>query len=94
MKFAEYGRVFLDNHEGDDEVAKSYESEEEKGNDRSSSLTGKVGEVEGVVKEKRKRKNKPRNKSNKGWIYITGLPGDITIEEIKSHFSKAIDIER
>lgn len=41
-----------------------------------------------AVKEKRKRKNKSRSKQNKCWIYITGLPSDVTAEELKSHFSK------
>ena len=54
-----------------------------------------IGSIKGddeatAVKEKRKRKNKPRNKQNKCWIYITGLPIDVTTEELKSHFSKVI----
>ena len=47
-----------------------------------------------TVKEKRKRKNKPRNKQNKCWIYITGLPPDVTTEELKSHFSKVLIFNR
>ena len=46
-------------------------------NDNSSSKTSKK------KKSKKNKKTAPNN-----WIYITGLPKDITIEEIKSHFSK------
>ena len=38
-----------------------------------------------IKQEKRKRKNK---KGPNTWIYVTGLPADITTEEIQSHFSK------
>lgn len=38
-------------------------------------------------KNKRKRKRKKVTGPNL-WIYITGLPSDITIEEIQSHFAK------
>lgn len=41
--------------------------------------------------QKNKKKRKPRKKRHKGpntWIYVDGLPADITIEEIKDHFSK------
>lgn len=48
--------------------------------------------------EKRKRKRKAKkkkagdtweeNKKKNLWIYVTGLPTDITLEEIKNHFSK------
>ena len=35
--------------------------------------------------KKRKRKNK---KGPNTWVYVTGLPADVTIEEIQSHFGK------
>jgi HIV Tat-specific factor 1 len=36
---------------------------------------------------KKKRKNRKKKRPNT-WIYIEGLPPDITVEEIKQHFSK------
>ena len=41
-------------------------------------------------KRKRKRKNRHRAAAEKLWIYVTGLPSDITVEEIKAHFSKVV----
>lgn len=37
--------------------------------------------------EKQKRKRKKAKKSPNHWIYITGLPPDISYEEVKIHFS-------
>ena len=41
-------------------------------------------------KRKRKKKKKSGWKENASglWIYVTGLPSDVTAEELKSHFSK------
>lgn len=40
-----------------------------------------------------KKKRKSSKKSNGNWIYITGLPSDITVDELKSHFCKVGLIE-
>ena len=60
------------------DASKEHEIETQKNTDQEAD----------IGKEKRKRKNKSKSKVTKGWIYITGLPADITIEEMKSHFSK------
>jgi len=40
-------------------------------------------------KEKKKRRNKKKHKKLPStWVYITGLPPDVTVEELKDHFSK------
>lgn len=39
-------------------------------------------------KEKRKRKKKKKAKLPNTWVYVSGLPADVTFEEIKDHFSK------
>mmetsp|Transcript_28224 Transcript_28224/g.47464 ORF Transcript_28224/g.47464 Transcript_28224/m.47464 type:complete len:579 (+) Transcript_28224:54-1790(+) len=39
-------------------------------------------------KPKRKRSKKKSKKGPTTWVYVTGLPPDITVEEIKDHFSK------
>jgi len=42
-----------------------------------------------VLKPKRVRKNKNKKKKPvNNWVYITGLPGDITEDELKDHFSR------
>ena len=40
-----------------------------------------------VLKRKRKKKQK-KSKGPNNWIYISGLPADISFEEIRDHFSK------
>jgi RNA recognition motif-containing protein len=40
------------------------------------------------VKERRIRKNKKKSAGPNNWIYITGLPSDCTVDEVKLHFSK------
>jgi hypothetical protein len=62
---------------------------------------GDTEEVEGEggeeAEEKQKRKRKKRKKksgqdwnaaASKLWVYISGLPLDITVDEMKAHFSK------
>ena len=40
-------------------------------------------------KEKKKRRNKKKHKKLPNtWVYVTGLPSDVSVEEIKDHFSK------
>ena len=43
---------------------------------------------DGAEKKKRKNRKKKKRKGPNHWIYVTGLPKDITFEEIKDHFSK------
>jgi hypothetical protein len=67
------------------------------GGGKSETNVDKIGpgseSVETANPKKRKKKNKQKNTSWKSnsdglWIYVTGLPSDVTVEEIKSHFSK------
>jgi len=45
--------------------------------------------MEGKEKEKKKRRSKKKHKKLPStWVYITGLPPDVTVEELKDHFSK------
>eukprot|EP01036_Dinobryon_divergens_P024852 gene24852-33339_t len=48
---------------------------------------------EGAEKKKRKNRKKKKRKGPNHWIYITGLPKDVTFEELKNHFSKVGLIE-
>lgn len=43
---------------------------------------------ENSVKTSKKKNKKSKKNAPNNWIYITGLPKDITVEEIKAHFSK------
>eukprot|EP01041_Mallomonas_annulata_P011697 gene11697-24497_t len=76
------------NGEGDEGGDGVDDEEEEEAEDKT--------DIEGIAEkdadmQKRKRKRKNRKKANAGpnlWIYITGLPRDVALEEVKSHFSK------
>lgn len=54
-----------------------------------------VDETEDEKAATRKRKKKKKSGSWKDnaaglWVYVTGLPADVTVEELKAHFSKVI----
>lgn len=70
-------------------------------NDKDSGLAEETEDGESSLTEeqkatrKRKRKNKKKasswNDNASGlWIYVTGLPSDVTMDELKAHFSKVI----
>jgi len=57
-----------------------------------------AGKATGTAAEEEKKKEKTKNtKKRKGWtnpqdhgnVYVTGLPLDITVDEVKEHFKKA-----
>lgn len=54
----------------------------------SSKSDSKSGNNENASKKPKKKSKKNKKTAPNNWIYITGLPKDITVEEIKSHFSK------
>lgn len=61
--------------------------------DNASQADSTTDQTENAATElaKQKKKRKPRKKKNKGpntWIYVDGLPPDVTYDEIKQHFSK------
>ena len=77
----------------DEEAGEEQEDEEDSLGDEdrvdSPRRTSEAGQLksEGAEK-KRKRKQRRPKKSNANWVYITGLPFDVTVEEVKAHFSK------
>lgn len=89
-----------DNESEDDDLQEEEEeSDEDQGrSDAPSKLKGSSegaepssGKAEGVTadqRKKRKRKQRRPRKNQANWVYITGLPYDVTIEEVKAHFSK------
>jgi len=80
----------------DDYDEKDVFSDEEEGDLNFNSKKRGFGEINqdsnnNEVKtetRKRKRKNKNKNKAQAHWVYITGLPPDVTSEELNEHFSK------
>lgn len=60
--------------------------------DGAGDASGDVA-VDGATAQKRKRNRKKKaRKIPNHWVYITGLPTDVTIEEMKAHFSKVSNI--
>ena len=47
--------------------------------------------AEGVVQKRKRKKKQKKAKGISNWIYISGLPMDVTVEEIRDHFSKVSD---
>lgn len=86
--------------ESEDEDAhwKKGNTKDEKKTTGVSSAAAEGGEGEGVAgqdekaaarKKKKKKKKATWNDNASGlWVYVTGLPSDVTAEELKSHFSK------
>lgn len=79
--------------EADDDYDDKDEFSDEDGDVVSSKKRG-INEVDDNLNDskpetrKRKRKNKNKNKAQAHWVYITGLPHDVTAEELNEHFSK------
>jgi hypothetical protein len=46
------------------------------------------GAADAASKPKKKRSKKKAKKGPNNWVYVTGLPANITAQEIKDHFSK------
>jgi hypothetical protein len=69
-----------ENNEDDDD-------EEEPAANQGTSSTAATGTNGAADKKKKKRKSK-KKKVPSHWVYVTGLPADVTPEELKSHFSK------
>jgi HIV Tat-specific factor 1 len=68
------------------------ENEAEQQNDQHSTKRRKIdnhsNSNDSKVIDPKKKKKKRTKKAPNTWIYITGLPANITVEEIKAHFSK------
>ena len=77
-------------------------SDEEEDDDEDTAMeSGEDGEGKNTIKTtesastevKPKKKKRSKKKAKKGpntWVYIAGLPADVTADEIKEHFSKVI----
>lgn len=64
------------------------EEDEEEEDDNKEDETDKV--ANGVVQKRKRKKKQKKNKGPNNWIYISGLPADISIEEIRDHFAKVV----
>lgn len=70
-----------------DEDGEDAEEEEDDDDDGIvAESTGKDGD--GVVQKTKRKKKQKKAKGPNNWIYVSGLPVDVTLEEIKDHFSK------
>lgn len=75
-----------DNNENN--TVESDDEGEEGDSGNTNGDTGNTSGDTGNTKPKKKRNKKKTKKGPNTWVYITGLPPDITAEEIKDHFSK------
>jgi hypothetical protein len=70
----------------DAEIEEESEGEEE---EHDNTVKGDKEEADKAnEKPKRKRSKKKKKKGPNTWIYVTGLPANVTEEEMKDHFSK------
>lgn len=73
----------------DDENEEEEEDDEEKDEEESADVTSEKN-PEGVIQKRKRKKKQKKPKGISNWIYICGLPKDITLEEIRDHFSKVV----
>jgi HIV Tat-specific factor 1 len=103
-KFTAYNNVYyvwdeeencwvIDEDEDEDEAGEGEGDGEEVNNDGDQDIEMSEEKIED---EKNNENSKPKSKKKKSkrkgqnnWIYITGLPYNVTIEEVKAHFAKA-----
>ena len=66
--------------------------DEDEGEDEGEGEGAGEGGEEGPKRKRKKRKKKGNQEWNasasKMWVYIAGLPLDVTVDELKAHFSK------
>lgn len=69
-----------------------YDGDEDSGDDaENGDEHGKAGPGDAIAGNNKPKKRRTKKKAKKGpntWVYVTGLPPDITAEAIKDHFSK------
>jgi hypothetical protein len=73
---------------GDDRVNRNDDDGEESEEETNKKRTNEEPENTAENKQKKKRSKKKNKKGPNNWIYITGLPADVSLQEIKEHFSK------
>ena len=73
---------------GDDEGDDSNDDYEEKLSTHKNKDATNSKNNDTTVHNSNKRKRKKHKKGANNWVYITGLPLDLTIEELKAHFVK------
>jgi cobalamin biosynthesis protein CobT len=83
-------RELEDDSDSDDDETNNGEEVKKKQDSKADNKEGGSDEKkdEGAEKKKRKNRKKKKRKGPNHWIYITGLPKDVTFEELKNHFSK------
>lgn len=65
------------------------DAEEEEDDDDDGIVAESAGkDGDGVVQKTKRKKKQKKAKGPNNWIYVSGLPVDVTLEEIKDHFSK------
>jgi hypothetical protein len=75
-----------DDHNGrSDDDGYDYSDEEEH---KQDVITSAADSLNANPDKKNKRKRKKKSKISNTWIYVAGLPADVSIEELKEHFSK------
>ena len=86
----EQGWVEDDNASEDEEhqEEEDEESDEDPGRTEAHPSTSNAEAAAADQRKKRKRKQRRPRKNQAHWVYITGLPYDVTVEEVKAHFSK------
>ena len=72
-----------------DEDGEDVEAEEEEDDDDDGIVAESAEkDGDGVVQKTKRKKKQKKAKGPNNWIYVSGLPVDVTLEEIKDHFSK------
>lgn len=84
---AEQGWVEAEDQGEEEEGGESDEEEAKEGGDEAREGGATDEAKEGAKKRKRKQR-RPRKQGGGLWVYVTGLPRDVTAEEVKAHFSK------
>ena len=64
------------------------EDDEEDDEEDGPSADGVDKAANGTVLKRKRKKKQKKSKGPNNWIYISGLPADISFEEIRDHFSK------
>jgi hypothetical protein len=72
--------------ENDEEDSGADSNEETEIGKLNSNIGDSEVNIANNFKEKKRRAKKKKRQNN--WIYISGLPSDVTVEEIHNHFSK------